>query len=48
VALAAARQAFLDRHGLAEGAPPAAACAAGRAEIAAESAIGGLLIEVGE
>lgn len=41
------RAAFLEKHGLADGAPAEAVCAAGRAEIAEGSAIGGYLVEVG-
>ena len=40
------REAFLARHGLAEGAPAEEACAAGRTEMEEGSAIGALLVEV--
>ena len=45
-AIAALQDAFLARHGLAEGAASELACAAGEAEIAEESAVGDLLVEV--
>ena len=45
-AIAALQDAFLARHGLADGAASEVACAAGAAEIAEDSAVGGLLVEV--
>ncbi|MBM2576196.1 hypothetical protein JQC91_07750 [Jannaschia sp. Os4] len=45
-AIAALQDAFLARHGLAEGAPSEVACAAGRTELEEGSAIGALLLEV--
>ena len=44
--LAARQDAFLARHGLANGAGEAAVCAAAEAEMAAQSGIGGLLLAV--
>lgn len=45
-AVGALQSAFLARHDLADGAPEAAVCAAGEQEIAEQTALGGLLMEV--
>ncbi|UWQ22835.1 DUF5333 domain-containing protein [Jannaschia sp. W003] len=45
-AIAERQAAFLARHELADGAPEAAVCAAGRAEIAEATPLGALLVEV--
>ena len=45
-AIAALQNAFLAKHQLADGASTEAVCAAGKAEIAEDSAIGALLLEV--
>lgn len=47
-AIAALQDAFLAEHDLADGASPGTVCAAGRAERAAGSPIGALLVEVTE
>lgn len=46
-AIVAGRDAFLERTGLADGAPPEAACAAGQGEVEAGTGVGGLLVELG-
>ncbi|UWQ17810.1 DUF5333 domain-containing protein [Jannaschia sp. M317] len=45
-AIALLQEAFVTRHGLTDGAPQAAVCAAGQREIAEETPIGALLLEV--
>lgn len=45
-AIAALQTAFMAKHGLADGAPETAVCAAGRAEIAEGTPVGALLLEV--
>ncbi|TFL20227.1 DUF5333 family protein [Jannaschia formosa] len=47
-AIAALQDAFVAKHGLADGAPEEAVCAAGLAEIAEGTGIGALLVEVEE
>lgn len=47
-AIAVLQDAFTARHGLTDGAPEADVCAAGLAEMEAETGIGTLLVEVGE
>ena len=46
-AIAALQDGFRARHDLADGAPPAAVCAAGRAEIAGGTDVGRMLIDLG-
>lgn len=44
--IAAMQSSFLEKHGLANGAPETAVCAAGQREIAEDTPIGALLLEV--
>ena len=46
--IASLQSSFLERHNLTQGAGSEAACAAGQAEIAQNSAIGGLLLEAAQ
>lgn len=47
-AIAALQEAFLAKHDLADGAPEPQVCAAGRAEIAGDTPLGHLMLEVAE
>ncbi|WGH77652.1 DUF5333 family protein [Jannaschia ovalis] len=47
-AIATLQAAFVQKHALEQGAPEAAVCAAGAAEIAEETALGTLIVEVAQ